>query len=398
MYRTARHDLMLKDCFGAYRFHIDGIEEMTDDPHDNRFMERALQLARSGEGWVEPNPAVGCVVVRQQRVVGEGWHRKYGGPHAEIDALRQAGEAAQGATLYVSLEPCCHHGKTPPCTEAIIAAGISRVVVGMRDPFPEVSGQGIAALRHHGITVDVGILDDAARRLYAPYLKRVQTGVPWIIGKWAMTLDGKIATSSGDSHWISGTEARDKAHALRGRVDAIMVGRRTAQRDDPLLTARPPGPRKATRIVVDSRARLPQESRLVQTAREVPVIAAVGPEAETARCQRLRTAGVEVLSLDNSDPSQRLMALLRELAARQMTRVLVEGGGRLLGALRDLDQLDEVHAFVAPKLVGGHDAGSPIAGRGLMHIADAWHVSPVQIDRVGQDLHIHGPVQRGCEP
>ncbi len=368
---------------------------MTDESTDVRFMERALELARKGEGWVEPNPTVGCVVARRQQIVGEGWHRKYGAPHAETEALRQAGAAARGATLYVNLEPCCHHGQTPPCTEAIIEAGVDRVVVGIQDPFPAVSGQGIAALRCRGITVDVGILDDAARRLCAPYLKRVETGVPWVIGKWAMTLDGKVATVSGDSRWISGTAARDKVHALRGRVDAIMVGRRTAEHDDPLLTARPAGPRTATRIVVDSRATLTLESRLVQTARQVPVIAAVGPEADDGRCQRLRNAGVEVLGLPGSDPSQRLLALLRELAKRQMTRVLVEGGGRLLGALRDLDQLDEVHAFMALKLVGGRNAGSPIAGRGLSRIADAWHVLPVQIERAGEDIYVHGLVQRG---
>ena len=223
---------------------------------DSRMMLRALELARRGEGIVEPNPMVGCVVVQGEEIVGEGWHQRFGGPHAEIEALRAAGAKATGATLYVTLEPCCHHGQTPPCSDAVIQAGIGRVVAAMRDPFPKVAGGGIQQLMSAGIDVEVGLHEQEARELNAPYLKLLATGRPWVIAKWAMTLDGKLATKTGDSKWISGEASRRVVHELRGRVDAIVVGRRTAALDDPLLTARlekGSPPRIATRIVLDSR-------------------------------------------------------------------------------------------------------------------------------------------------
>ena len=210
----------------------------SDPELDALFMGRALELAARGQGFVEPNPMVGCVIVKNGGVVGEGWHRKFGGPHAEIEALRSAGNQARGATAYVTLEPCAHHGKTPPCAEALIAAGIARVICSQRDPFEKVSGRGIAALEAAGISVTVGVMEADARRLNAPYLKLVQTGRPWVIAKWAMTLDGKIATATGDSRWISGEASRAVVQQLRGRMDAIIVGHGTAVRDDPLLIAR----------------------------------------------------------------------------------------------------------------------------------------------------------------
>ena len=229
-------------------------------------MRRAIELARRGEGLVEPNPQVGAVVLDAHgAVVGAGWHERFGGPHAEVMAIASAGAAARGGTLVVTLEPCCHHGKTPPCTDAIIAAGVSRVVIGVEDPFPQVSGGGVAALRRAGIDVETGVLAEAAARLSAPFRRLVVDGRPWVIAKWAMSLDGRIAAAGGDSRWISGEASRALVHTLRGRVDAIMVGIGTALADDPLLTARPPGPRTALRVVVDSRARLPTESRLVRT-------------------------------------------------------------------------------------------------------------------------------------
>ena len=229
-------------------------------------MRRALELAAQGQGAVEPNPMVGCVIARGAEILGEGWHRRFGGAHAEVEALKLAGERARGATVYVTLEPCCHHGKTPPCTRAILDAGVARVVAAMPDPFPQVAGGGLAELRAAGIEVQSGVLEEEARKLNAPYLKLLSTGRPWIIAKWAMTLDGKIATAAGDSRWISCLDSRSIVHQLRGRVDAIVVGRGTAAADDPLLTARPPGPRTAMRIVVDTRASLSPQSQLVRTA------------------------------------------------------------------------------------------------------------------------------------
>jgi diaminohydroxyphosphoribosylaminopyrimidine deaminase/5-amino-6-(5-phosphoribosylamino)uracil reductase len=355
-------------------------------------MRRALELAAQGQGYVEPNPMVGCVIVRGAEIIGEGWHRRFGGPHAEVEALRVAGGRAAGATLYVTLEPCCHHGKTAPCTGAILAAGIRRVVVAAGDPFPQVSGGGIAELRAAGVEVELGVLESQSRQINAPYLKLIQTGRPWVLAKWAMTLDGKIATRSGVSQWISGPESRAIVHALRGRVDAIMVGRETALRDDPLLTARPSGVRTAVRVVCDTGASLPSKSQLVETARQVPLLVAVGREAAEAQRRRLSDAGCEVFVCDGQTHAARLGALLDELGRRRMTNVLVEGGGRLLGSLLDARQIDEVHVFIAPTLVGGEAARGPIAGEGVDDLSAALSLEALQVRQVGSDTYICGRV------
>ena len=243
---------------------------MTTCEQDQHWMQRALELARNGQGHVEPNPLVGCVIVQENQLLAVGWHQQFGGAHAEIDALHKAGNAAAGSTLYVTLEPCSHHGKTPPCTESIITAGVARVVVGQVDPFAQVNGQGIALLEAAGIQVDSGILPDACRQLNAPYLKRCLDGKPWVLAKWAMTLDGKIAAQDGSSRWISSPSSRQIVHQLRGRMDAIIVGRQTALLDDPQLTARPAGSRIATRIVMTANADLPDHLALVRTAKDIP--------------------------------------------------------------------------------------------------------------------------------
>jgi diaminohydroxyphosphoribosylaminopyrimidine deaminase/5-amino-6-(5-phosphoribosylamino)uracil reductase len=319
---------------------------------DASHMARALELAAGGQGLVEPNPMVGCVIVRDGETVGEGFHRRFGGQHAEIEALAVAGPRAAGADAYVTLEPCCHHGKTPPCTEALAAAGVRRVLVALGDPFAQVAGQGIAELERAGIEVEVGLLENQARELVAPYLKLVTKSRPWIIAKWAMTLDGKLATRGGGSRWISCWQSRQIAHQLRGRVDAVMVGRNTAAADDPLLTARPPGPRTATRIVLDSAASLSSDSQLVRTARDVPVIVAAAEQAPAAQQQRLTSAGCEVLVCPGATPDERLGWLLDELGRRQMTNVLVEGGSQLLGSLLDLREIDEIHVILDEIILG----------------------------------------------
>jgi len=353
-------------------------------------MRRALELAALGEGYVEPNPMVGCVIVQGAEIIGEGWHRRFGEAHAEIEALRMAGSRAAGATLVVTLEPCCHCGKTPPCTRAILQAGIRRVVVARRDPFPPVDGGGLAELRSAGVEVEVGSLEAEARRLNAPYLKLLETGLPWVIAKWAMTLDGKTATRTGASRWISSEQSRRVAHALRGRVDAILVGRETALLDDPLLTARPRGARLALRVVADSLGSLPSESQLARTAREVPVMIAVGPEAPEKDRRRLAGAGCEVFVCRSTSHAARLDELLGELGRRRMTNVLVEGGGRLTGSLLDAGRIDEVHVFIAPKLIGGVAAPSPIAGEGLDDISQALVLESLEMQRAGPDVHVHG--------
>ncbi len=363
--------------------------------HDARHMARALELATHGEGLVEPNPMVGCVIMRDGVCLGEGWHRRYGGPHAEVEALQTLRGPAAGATMYVTLEPCCHTGKTPPCTEAILRSGIARVVIAQVDPFPAVAGKGVQQLQAAGVVVEVGLLQEQAWRLNAPYRKLILQQTPWIIAKWAMTLDGKLASHSGHSQWISSAASRQRVHALRGRVDAVMIGRGTAEADDPLLNARPPGPRTATRIVVDSTARLSPDSQLVRTCREQPVLVAVSPAAASQRCLHLEQAGCEVLCCPGRDRDERLQTLLSELGRRRMTNLLVEGGGELLGSLWDLDLLDEVHVFVAPKLVGGRAAIAPLLGCGRERIPELASLQDPRIELFEQDVCVSGRVARG---
>ena len=356
-------------------------------------MHRALELAALGEGRVEPNPMVGCVIARGAEVIGEGYHRRFGGDHAEIDALRIAGSRAAGAEMYVTLEPCCHHGKTPPCTDALLRARPRRVVVALSDPFPEVSGGGIEQLRAAGIEVLVGVMEDEARWLLAPYLKRVTAGRPWVIAKWAMTLDGRIASHTGSSRWVSGPASRAVVQQLRGRCDAIIVGRRTTERDNPLLTARTQdeSPKRiATRIVLDSRASLAGDSQLVRTAAEVPVLVAVAADAPPSDRERLTAAGCEVFSCPGAGRAEQFDALLIELGRREMTNVLVEGGGEVLGTLLDAGMIDEVHAFVAPKLIGGQGAPGPIAGNGLATMSEAVPLVRPTIKQLDADVYIRG--------
>jgi diaminohydroxyphosphoribosylaminopyrimidine deaminase / 5-amino-6-(5-phosphoribosylamino)uracil reductase len=351
-------------------------------------LRRALELAVRGEGFVEPNPMVGCVIARGAEIIGEGWHRRFGGAHAEIEALQLAGQRAAGATLYVTLEPCCHYGKTPPCARAVVAAGVRRVVVAARDPFPQVQGGGIAELQAAGLTVETGLLETEALRLNAPYLKLVRTGRPWVIAKWAMTLDGKIATCTGQSRWISNTQSREIVHKLRGRVDAVVIGRGTAERDDPLLTARPPGPRTAMRVILDSRASLDGGSQLLRTAHETPVMVVVGQESSPADRLRLGEAGCEVFVCDGQTHAERLGSLLAELGRRRLTNVMFEGGSRVLGSLLDAREIDEVHVFIAPKLVGGAEATTPVAGRGIAEMSAALCLEPPQVRQLGDDTYI----------
>lgn len=351
-----------------------------------RWMRHALALAAKGRGFVEPNPLVGAVVLDSAgRLAGEGWHQKFGGPHAEVFALAAAGERARGGTLVVTLEPCCHHGKTPPCTDAVLKAGIARVVVAMTDPFPKVAGGGIAILRAAGVEVHVGLCEAEAVALNAPYLKLIRTGRPWVHAKWAMTLDGKIATHTGDSKWISGEESRRKVHELRGCVDAIIVGRGTVVADDPLLTARPAGVRVASRVVISGSGDLPERCQLRATARDVPVIVYT---ANAHKFAGWAADGAEVVAF--GDNAMSLDAVLADLGRRRFTNVLVEGGAGLLGSLLDAGAADEFHVFVAPKIAGGAGAPSPVGGVGVARMADALALERVTFEPSGEDVYVHG--------
>jgi len=353
-------------------------------PSDNDWMRRSLRLAQRGLGAVEPNPMVGAVLVRDGRLIGEGWHERFGGPHAEIQALRSVQENPAGSTLYVTLEPCCHFGKTPPCTDALIRAGIRTVYIGVRDPFPKVDGGGINQLRAAGIEVWEDVAVDEASSLLAPYLKRVKTGSPWVIAKSASTLDGKIATSTGQSKWITGEKARCHVHEWRGRVDAIAVGIGTALADDPMLTARPSGPRVPTRVVFDRAGKLPIKSKMVLTAREVPVVVVTSAESPEDWRNQIAVLGVEVwvLGYDN------ITEFLNEAGRRGWTRVLVEGGSSLLGAFLDEDAVDELHLYQAPILVGGAHSRSAFGGKGRSLLANAWRGKIAEEVSLGHDRFV----------
>ena len=364
----------------------------TPFPDDAAAMGRALELARRGLGRVEPNPAVGAVLTTPDRVpIAEGFHEAFGGPHAEVHALDAAGDRAAGATLYVTLEPCNHHGKTPPCADAVLAAGVARVVIGTRDPAPHAAG-GIAKLRDAGVEVVVGVRRDAARVLVAPFAKRVATGRPWVTAKWAMTLDGKTAARTGHARWISGPESRAETHALRGRCDAVVVGAGTLRADDPLLTARgkTPGPRTPLRVVVSDAGVLPPDSRLATTPGDGPVLVT---RRLSDRMPASVPAHVEVLALP-SDASGRVSgaALLDELGRRGHTNVLLEGGGTLAGNWFDGGLIDEAWVFLAPKLLGGSAAPVPLAGTGLDRVPETGQLHGVTVDRRGDDLLIRGRV------
>lgn len=379
--------------FETEKSNFDSIPVYVDRVIDySHHMKHALDLAAKGRGAVEPNPMVGAVVLDDSgMVVGEGYHERFGGPHAEVNAFARAGEKAKDGTLIVTLEPCCHFGKTPPCTDAVIVAGIKRVVVAMTDPFPRVAGGGIQALKSAGIEVVTGVCQQEAVTLNAPYLKLLRTGLPWVIQKWAMTLDGKIATRTGDSKWISSEASRKLVHEIRSQVDAVIVGGNTVRLDDPLLTARPQGPRTPTRTVVSASGNLPSDCQLLRTAKESPVLIATTNDG-AKKLTSWQAAGAEVLTLPTHDSGISLEAILHELGRRRMTNVLIEGGAGLHGAVSDAGLADEVLVFIAPLIVGGSSASTAIMGFGVERIANAQKMSDLNIQTFGQDVVIRGRV------
>lgn len=354
-------------------------------------MERALALAGKAVGSVSPNPAVGAVIVKDGTVVGEGWTQPPGETHAEIMALHHAGPNAVGATLYTTLEPCGHHGRTPPCTTAIAEAGIAEVRCAIVDPNPLVDGDGLAQLRDHGICTRAGEGAAQARELMEAYLKFVTTGLPFVTAKFAMTLDGKIATRSGESKWITGEKARAYVQKLRAASDAIMVGVNTVVADDPQLTARDktgvPHERQPLRIVVDSRGRTPTHARLLSEPGETLVATATLSAEER---QDLTETGAQVEAVPGKSDLVDVAALLQLLANRNKTSVLVEGGGTLLGTMFDRGLVDKVVAFVAPIIVGGEDASSPVGGLGVERMSDALRLHRVRVCEIGGDVAMIG--------
>ena len=356
-------------------------------------MDRALRLARSVIGKTSPNPAVGAVIVRGGRVVGEGSTQPAGQEHAEVVALGAARALATGAVMYVTLEPCSHHGRTPPCTEAIIGAGISEVHASTVDPNPRVSGRGLERLRQAGIRVEVGEGQEQAEEIIAPHTKFVTSGTPLVTAKFAMSLDGKIATRTGDSKWITSEASRRYVHSLRAQSDAIMAGIGTVLADDPRLTARDaegtPLPGQPLRVIIDSSGRLPLDSKLLRQPGET-LVAVATDSAETSA--GLEAAGADVLALRGSGGRVDLDAVISELGRREVTSVLVEGGGTLLGSLFDARLVDRVFAFVAPVVIGGELAPSPVEGTGIERMADALRLANVRVERFGDDVAVIGDV------
>jgi diaminohydroxyphosphoribosylaminopyrimidine deaminase/5-amino-6-(5-phosphoribosylamino)uracil reductase len=356
------------------------------------WLRRALELAEGGRGRVSPNPLVGAVIVRDGEIVGEGFHAELGGLHAERAALedcRSRGEDPAGASLYLTLEPCAHTGRQPPCTEAILEAGISQVVYASDDPTDKASGRGPGMLRDGGVEVELagGAEASAARLLNQAFRKRARTGRPLVTYKAAMSLDGRVASPTGDSRWISSTESRELVHRWRAESDAVAVGIGTALADDPLLTARTDDVEKQpTRIVFDSQARLPLESALVTSMDEAPLIVVCAPEAASARRDALEQAGAEVVVAPGRTPRARLESALDELGRREIQDLLVEGGPTLAGALFDSGEIDRVHLFVAPVLVGAAQARAVLEGEGVARIAEGVRPLETRFESVGEDL------------
>ena len=371
---------------------------------DTTYMKLALKLAAKGAGWVSPNPMVGAVLVQDGQIVGKGYHRRAGAPHAEVEALRRAGDAARGADLYVTLEPCNHHGRTPPCTRAILAAGVRRVIMATRDPNPKVAGHGAAFLSSHGVAVQSGVLAEEARRLNEAWFKWVETGLPWVIAKAACSLDGKIATATGESQWLTGEKARAFGHRLRHECDAILVGIDTIRADDPQLTTRlgtenlKPKTQNRNfkdpiRIVLDSTLRIPLNARILHLDSPAPTWVACTGAAPAAKIRALQELGAEVLLLPpESEESGRvaLKPLLELLGKRQVQSLLVEGGAQVLGAFFEEKLVNKFYFFYAPLFLGGKEAPGVLGGRGVTFLRDAPQCREFTIRHLGHDLLISG--------
>nr|WP_255448845.1 bifunctional diaminohydroxyphosphoribosylaminopyrimidine deaminase/5-amino-6-(5-phosphoribosylamino)uracil reductase RibD [Selenomonas sp. mPRGC5] len=361
---------------------------------DEDFMRVALQMARNAEGRTSPNPLVGAVIVRDGRIVAAGWHRKAGTPHAEVHALNMAGDLARGATLYVTLEPCAHYGRTGPCAKAVAEAGIARVVIAMRDPNPLVAGKGIKILEDAGVQVTCGVLEEEAIALNEVFLKWITTKMPFVVLKTAMTLDGKIATATGESQWITNETSRRRVHELRDIYDGILAGIGTVLKDDPSLTTRIPGRKgkNAIRIIVDSQARTPLTAKVV-TDGAAPTIVAVTEQAPKERVQALKEAGVEIITAGSGEHVD-LKALMAKLGEREICSVFVEGGGRVNFSLLAAGLVDKVQAFIAPKLIGGREALTPVEGEGFVSLADAVELARVTTEPMDGDILLTGYVAR----
>ena len=367
---------------------------------DQDFMRRAMELAKRGRGWTNPNPVVGAVIVKDGRIIGEGYHARFGGLHAERNAIASLRESARGAAMYVTLEPCCHYGKTPPCTEAILEQGIGRVVIGSRDPNPKVAGKGAALLREAGVEVEEDFLRKECDQLNPVFFHYITKGTPYVVMKYAMTLDGKIATCTGASKWITGEKARERVHCLRHQYMGIMAGIGTVLADDPLLNVRLEGKKSPVRIICDSRLRLPKDSRICRTAREYPTIVAhAAGNQETAAC--LEELGIRVVAVPDGAGRVDLKKLMEFLGRQGLDSILLEGGGELNESALQAGIVQEVKVFVAPKIFGGRGAKTPVTGKGVALPGEARLFSLEAMSQVGEDLLLEYRAreeEQGCLP
>jgi diaminohydroxyphosphoribosylaminopyrimidine deaminase/5-amino-6-(5-phosphoribosylamino)uracil reductase len=361
---------------------------------DEKYMGQALALAQYARGRTSPNPMVGAVIVRDGRVVGEGWHRQAGTPHAEIHALRQAGDLAYNASIYVTLEPCSHHGRTGPCVEALIAAGIKKVIIAMTDPNPLVAGQGISKLREAGIEVIEGVLANEAAKLNETFIKWISTKKPFVLLKSAMSLDGKIASYTGHSKWITGSQSRNYVHQLRDTYDAILVGIGTVLADNPSLTTRLAAyqGKNPIRVIVDSRARTPINSNVVTDGLARTIIA-VTDKAPQEKIDGLRNCGVEVIECEQKATGVNLTQLLQILGEQQITSILIEGGATINASVLEDNLVDKINWFIAPKIIGGTNAPGPIGGKGIADVNDVKLFEDIHMESIGEDILISAYVR-----
>ncbi len=353
---------------------------------DRFYMKSALRLAARGTNRVSPNPRVGCIIVRNNLVVGRGYHEYFGGPHAEVNALSKAGRLSRGADLYVTLEPCCHYGKTPPCTDAIIGAGIKRVVIAMKDTNPLMKGRSIGLLKRNGIDVITGVLEKEAGKLNESYIKYIKNRRPFVILKAALTLDGKIASPSGDSRWITGIASRKYVHKLRSQVDAILVGINTVLVDNPRLTARRKG-MNPVRIVLDTRLRIPVSARVLDN--EAPALVVTCSDKKK-KVKQLKEKGVNVIILKERKGGIDLKKLMKVLGESSISSVLVEGGGSINASFLNRKLVDKVLFFIAPKILGGRDSITPVEGPGLRNVKKAIVLKDINTKRIGSDILVEG--------
>ena len=365
---------------------------------EEKYMRRAIELAKKGSGHVNPNPLVGAVIVRDGEIIGEGYHECYGQLHAERNAIANAkkrGNSLEGSTIYVTLEPCCHYGKTPPCTEAIIEEKIARVVVGSDDPNPLVSGKGFQMLREKGIEVIPHFLKEECDAMNHVFFHYIRTGTPYVAMKYAMTMDGKIACYTGDSKWVTGEESRAHVQTLRNHYKGIMAGIGTVLADDPMLNCSIEGGRDPIRIIADSHLRIPMDSQLVRTAGQQPLIVACLPDADEEKAAQLQEKGVEVLRIpgvttaDITEEQKEVISLpvlMKELGARKIDGILLEGGGQLNESALQAGIVDRIYCYIAPKIFGGAQAKTPVEGQGLTRAADAWQFNRIGMQEFGQDI------------